>query len=47
MVVKEGTILCDKCNASITRVQSLPADGWPKLHNLCSACFTELHDRSK
>lgn len=36
---RDGEIVCDVCNATITRVTEPPADGWPKLHSLCSSCF--------
>jgi hypothetical protein len=40
-MMKESTMVCDKCQAVITRVTNLPPEGWPKLHCLCSACFAE------
>ena len=39
---KDTTIVCDKCNAMITHVTNAPAEGWPKLHNLCSSCFAQV-----
>lgn len=42
----EGKIVCDSCQAEITRVVPPPEDGWPKLHSLCSACFAKLHTQS-
>jgi hypothetical protein len=36
---KDGQLICDSCQAVISRVTETPADGWPKLHCLCSACF--------
>ncbi len=38
-MIRDGNMVCDACEAVITRVTELPADGWPKLHSLCSACF--------
>ena len=41
-MMKDGNMVCDNCQAVISRVTEVPADGWPKLHSLCSNCFTEL-----
>ncbi len=38
-MIREGKMICDACEAVITRVEGLPPEGWPKLHCLCSACF--------
>ena len=38
-MIKDNSMVCDKCQAVITRVEKLPPEGWPKLHCLCSACF--------
>jgi hypothetical protein len=45
-MLKEDKIVCDQCGAVITRVTGAPAEGWPKLHNLCSACFAALGAKS-
>jgi hypothetical protein len=42
MGMKDSTMVCDKCGATITQVTTLPADGYPKLHALCTKCFAEL-----
>ena len=39
---KDGKIVCDGCQADITRVVPPPEDGWPHLHALCSECFAKL-----
>lgn len=41
-MIKDGQIFCDSCNALITRVTEIPAEGWPQLHALCSNCFAQL-----
>ena len=39
---RDGQMVCDVCQKSITRVTEAPAEGWPKMHNLCSGCFADL-----
>ncbi|MCI4323130.1 MAG: hypothetical protein L3K03_03785 [Thermoplasmata archaeon] len=39
MPMKDNIMICDSCGATITSVTSLPAEGYPKLHALCSKCF--------
>ncbi|MGD0249874.1 MAG: prepilin peptidase [Thermoplasmata archaeon] len=41
-VIREGRIVCDSCTSVITRMTEVPAEGWPQLHNLCSACFAKI-----
>jgi len=41
-VIRDGTIVCDGCQKAITKITRVPAEGWPHLHNLCSACFDSL-----
>jgi len=41
-MIRDGTMVCDVCQKSITRITDIPAVGWPKMHNLCSACFASL-----
>ena len=43
---KDGQVVCDACNKPITRVTEAPAEGWPDLHSLCSACFDQLKGTS-
>lgn len=40
-MLKDGRLICDGCQSPITRVTDVPAEGWPTMHNLCSACFAE------
>jgi hypothetical protein len=41
-MIRDGQMVCDVCQTSITHVTEVPAEGWPKMHNLCSACFADL-----
>jgi len=41
-VIRDGTIHCDRCQVAITKITQVPAEGWPQMHNLCSACFEAL-----
>jgi len=41
-MIREGTMVCDVCQRPITRINEIPAEGWPKMHNLCSSCFSDL-----
>jgi hypothetical protein len=41
-MLKDGVLMCDNCGATITRVTEVPADGWPHLHAVCSACFAKM-----
>jgi len=41
-VIRDGTIVCDSCQKPITKITQVPADGWPQMHNVCSACFDTL-----
>jgi predicted amidophosphoribosyltransferase len=45
-VLKDGEMVCDQCQKPITRVTEAPAEGYPRMHNLCSACFAELRKKS-
>ena len=38
-MLKDGVIRCDACGKEITRASAAPAQGWERLHNLCSSCF--------
>lgn len=41
-MIQEGTIVCDACQKAISRITRVPDEGWPQMHNLCSACFDSL-----
>jgi predicted amidophosphoribosyltransferase len=41
-MLRDNQMVCDVCQKPITRVTQIPAEGWPKMHNLCSTCFSEL-----
>jgi hypothetical protein len=41
-MIKDGQLVCDRCGKAITRITDVPAEGWEKMHNLCSTCFTEV-----
>jgi hypothetical protein len=41
-MLRDGQMFCDACQKPITRVSDVPAEGWPKMHNLCSDCFAKL-----
>jgi hypothetical protein len=45
-MIKDGVLICDSCGATITRVTNVPAEGWPNLHQLCSACFAKLSEKT-
>jgi hypothetical protein len=39
MPMKDDVMVCDACGTTITHVTTLPSDGYPKLHALCTKCF--------
>jgi len=41
-MIRENQMVCDVCQKPITRVTEIPSEGWPKMHNLCSTCFSDL-----
>jgi len=45
-MIHEGQLLCDVCQKPISRISDVPAEGWPQMHNLCSACFAELRTKA-
>jgi hypothetical protein len=45
-MIQDGRLVCDSCQTVITRISDVPADGWEKMHNLCSACFAALRQKS-
>ena len=45
-MLRDGQIVCDTCQKVISRITEAPAEGWEKMHNLCSACFATLVQQS-
>ena len=45
-MIQDGQIVCDSCKTVITRATAVPAEGWPQLHSLCSACFDKLRKQA-
>jgi hypothetical protein len=45
-MLREGSLVCDGCQKTISRLTYAPPDGWPHLRNLCGSCFTELWKQS-
>ncbi|MGA9839708.1 MAG: hypothetical protein WBF81_00850 [Thermoplasmata archaeon] len=45
-MIRDGQMICDSCQKVITRITDVPAEGWEKMHNLCSACFLALGKES-
>jgi hypothetical protein len=45
-MIRDGEMVCDQCGKTITHITSVPAEGYPKMHNLCSTCFDELRKQS-
>jgi len=41
-MMRDLQMVCDACQKVISRVTDVPAEGWPQMHNLCSACFALL-----
>jgi hypothetical protein len=41
-LIRDGQLVCDACGTVITRITATPEEGWEKMHNLCSSCFTKL-----
>jgi predicted amidophosphoribosyltransferase len=41
-MLKDGSMVCDRCQKKISRITDAPPEGWPAMHNLCSACFAEV-----
>ncbi|MGI0129715.1 MAG: hypothetical protein ACREDE_05955 [Thermoplasmata archaeon] len=41
-MIRDGQLVCDACQKVISRITDVPAEGWEKMHNLCSGCFLEL-----
>jgi hypothetical protein len=41
-MLRDGELVCDACQAKITRISSTPDETWARMHNLCSACFDRL-----
>jgi len=45
-MIRDGQLVCDGCQKNISRISEVPPEGWPVMHNLCSACFADLWKRS-
>jgi hypothetical protein len=45
-MIRDGTLVCDSCGKVISRISDVPAEGWAKMHNLCSECFASLYQKS-
>jgi len=45
-MLRDGQIVCDSCQKAITRVTESPPEGWPQMHNVCSACFGSLQKQA-
>jgi hypothetical protein len=45
-MLQDGQLICDACRKVITKITAAPAEGWEKMHNLCSACFVDLWKQS-
>ncbi|HXW67665.1 MAG TPA: hypothetical protein VEL82_07320 [Thermoplasmata archaeon] len=45
-MIRDGKLVCDQCGTPISRITDVPAEGWERLHNLCSACFAQLRSTS-
>jgi len=41
-VIKDQHLVCDSCQKTITRLTTVPEEGWAQMHNLCSDCFRTL-----
>jgi len=38
-MIRDGQLVCDACQQTITRISTPSEEGWEHMHNLCSACF--------
>ncbi|MGP8071817.1 MAG: hypothetical protein ACLPZM_01630 [Thermoplasmata archaeon] len=45
-MIRDGQLVCDSCQQPITRITSVPEEGWERMHNLCSTCFVTLWQTS-
>ncbi len=45
-MIRDGQMVCDNCGKVITRITTLPPEGYPSMHLLCSACFADLRSKS-
>jgi len=45
-MIRDGQMVCDACGKAITHLTAVPAEGYPQMHNLCSACFADLWKKS-
>lgn len=45
-MIRDGQMVCDICQKPISRITDVPAEGWPQMHNTCSACFVQLRTQA-
>jgi hypothetical protein len=45
-MIRDGQLVCDSCQKPISRITDVPAEGWDRMHNLCSACFADLRQKA-
>jgi hypothetical protein len=45
-MIRDGQLVCDACQKAISRITEVPAEGWERMHNLCSTCFAALWAKS-
>lgn len=45
-MIRDGQLICDACQKVISRITEVPPEGWERMHNLCSACFSDLEKSS-
>jgi hypothetical protein len=45
-MIRDGQLVCDSCQKPITKITQVPAEGWERMHNLCSACFATVRQKA-
>jgi hypothetical protein len=45
-MIRDVQIICDRCQATITRTTAVLEGDGAHMHNLCSACFVEWKKQS-
>ncbi len=45
-MIRDGQLVCDRCQKVITRITNVPAEGWDRMHNVCSECFLAVWQKS-
>jgi NMD protein affecting ribosome stability and mRNA decay len=45
-MIQDGQMTCDNCGKPISRLTTMPEEGYPKMHSLCSACFADVWKKS-